>query len=183
MLPVAADAFITARVTSETKALMRGLAERQGVTESRLLKDLIEVTLRNAGTVLPAPPPERVSRSARLAVRLHPEDWGLLKKRALDRRLPSATYVSLLVRAHLRSLAPLPRTEYLTLKRSVLELAAIGRNLNQIARAINQGEKPALPGFAEFDAILKVTVGLRDHFKALLMANQRSWNDGLQTSH
>ena len=120
MIPVAADAFITARVTSETKALMRGLAERQGVTESRLLKDLIEVTLRNAGTVLPAPPPVRVSRSARLAVRLHPEDWGLLKKRARDRRLPSATYVSLLVQRpsaepRLRSLE---RNTW-TLKRSV----------------------------------------------------------------
>jgi hypothetical protein len=48
-----------------------------------------------------------------------------------------ATYASVLTRVHLRSLAPLPREELLALKRTVAELWAIGRNLNQIARAAN----------------------------------------------
>ena len=88
---------------------------------------------------------EKVSRDARLSVRLAPEDRILLSDRATARGMPSATYVSVLVRSHLRNLAPLPKEELLALKRSVAELGAIGRNLNQIARAANQGGKPTGP--------------------------------------
>ena len=80
-----------------------------------------------------------------------------------------------MVRSHLRAAAPLPKAEYLALKQSVLELTALGRNLNQIARAMHQGGRPALPGRAEVGAILEVAEGLRDHFKGLLKANELSW--------
>ena len=40
---MAADAFIICRVTSETKARVRALAEREGINESTLLKQLLDV--------------------------------------------------------------------------------------------------------------------------------------------
>ncbi len=40
--------------------------------------------------------------------------------------MPTATYVSVLVRAHLRDLAPLPKAELMAFKRSVAELGAYG---------------------------------------------------------
>jgi hypothetical protein len=89
--------------------------------------------------------------------------------------LASATYVAVLVRSHLSGATPLPRAEYLALRQSILELTAIGRNLNQIARAINQGGHSALPGRTEVSAMLRVAEGLRDHFKELLKANAASW--------
>jgi hypothetical protein len=106
-----ADAFIHCRVTSEVKTLVRRLAERDGINESALVKQLLEVLLRTqALTGLPAPAgPDKVNRGARLYVRLAAEDWRLLKERSNARGLPSATYVSLLVRSHLRAAAPLPR--------------------------------------------------------------------------
>ena len=52
---------------------------------------------------------EKVSRDARLSVRLAPEDRILLSGRATARGMPSATYVSVLVRSHLRNLAPAPQ--------------------------------------------------------------------------
>lgn len=183
---MAADAFIQCRVPSEIKSLVRALAERRGITESRLIKQLLEVVLRAAALadVPAAAPPHKVSRETRLYVRLAAEDWRLLKERSSARGLPSATYISLLVRAHLRGGAPLPKTEYLALKQSVVELTAIGRNLNQIARVANQGSRPALPGRAEVGAMLKVAEGLRDHFRALLSANERAWRRGhAETSH
>jgi len=121
-------------------------------------------------------PPDRVNRNARVTLLLKPEDWVLLRERAQARRMPSATYVSLLVRPHLRDVAPVPKAEYVALKQSVAELAAIGRNLNQIARAINHGERAVSPGQAEVRAMLKVAVGLRDHVRGLLTANERSWS-------
>jgi hypothetical protein len=172
-----ADAFVNFRVTSDTKARVRALARCQGVTESAILKQLLEVVLQSTpGAELPGPPPpEPVNRNARLHVRLQAEDLRLLRERSEARRMPSATYASLVLRSHLRSVAPLPKAEYQALRESVLELRAIGRNLNQIARAANRGTWPTLPGRAEVDAMLKVATGLRDHFRELLAANERSW--------
>jgi predicted DNA binding CopG/RHH family protein len=181
-----ADAFIQCRVASEMKSLVRTLAERQGITESRLVKQLLEVVLPTAALadLPPAASPDKANRDARLYLRLESEDWRLLKERSSARGLASATYVSLLVRSHLRGVAPLPKAEYLALKHSIVELTAMGRNLNQIARAINQGGRPALPGRAEVGTMLKVAEALRDHFRALLGANERSWRDGhAETSH
>jgi hypothetical protein len=185
-LPMAAEAFVQCRVTPEIKTLLRTLAEREQITESALVRQLLEVMLRrSAAEGFPKLEAlERLSRDTRLSVRLAPEDRILLSGRATARGMPSATYVSVLVRSHLRSLTPLPKEELSALKRSVAELGAIGRNLNQIARAANQGGKPAGPGREDLRSMLKVAEALRDHVKALLRANQNSWEQGYaETTH
>ena len=179
-------ALIACRVTSETKARVRRLAERDGITESALLRQLLDVVLRTAGPddSPTLAPPEKVSRDARLNVRLEPEDWRLLRERAKARGMPSATYLSYLARSHLRGACPLPKAEYTLLKQAVEQLASVGRNLNQIARAMNQGGPPTGPGQAEVAAMLKVVRELKDHFRALLDANEKSWRRGhAPTSH
>ena len=92
--------------------------------------------------------------------------------------MPAATYVSVLVRAHLRSMSPLPKGELLALKGSIAELASIGRNINQIAKVANEGGR--LPGTVreEFRAMLRICEALRENTKALLKANLRSWSVG-----
>ncbi len=80
--------------------------------------------------------------------------------------------------SHLRSLTPLPKDEYLALKRSTAELASIGRNINQIAKAANGGGRVPNSGGAEFRAMLKICIALRDNTKALLKANETSWETG-----
>ena len=106
------------------------------------------------------------------------EDRLLLHERAAARGMASATYASVLVRAHLRSLAPLPKDELLALKQTVSELSAIGRNLNQIARAASSGARVAGFGQEEFRAILKICEALRDHTKSLIKTNAASWASG-----
>jgi predicted DNA binding CopG/RHH family protein len=177
---MAEHALIACRVTSETKARVRRLAERDGITESTLVRQLLDVVLRTAGlNESPAmAAPDKVNRDARLNVRLEPEDWRLLRERARARGMASATYLSYLARSHLRDAAPLPKMEYTLLKQSVEQLGAVGRNLNQIARSLNQGGRPAVPGRAEVAIMLKMSQGLRDHFRALLDANERSWRTG-----
>jgi hypothetical protein len=111
-------------------------------------------------------------------VRLRAEDRLLLDARAEARGLRPATYVSVMVRSHLRQLAPLPRDELLALKRSIAELATIGRNINQIARAVNEGGRAPSSVREEFRAMLKICEALRDNTKTLLMANLTSWETG-----
>ena len=183
---MAAPPFVAARVTPEMKTLLRILAEREQITESALVRQLLEVMLRmSANEGFPKLDAlEKVSRDARLSIRLAPEDRVLLFDRATARGMRSATYVSVLVRSHLRNLAPLPKEELLALKRSVAELGTIGRNLNQIARAAYQGGKPAGPGRDDLKAMLRVAEALRDHVKGLMKANQVSWEQGhAETTH
>jgi hypothetical protein len=113
-----------------------------------------------------------------MLVRLTVEDRLLLDARAEARGIRPATYASVLLRSHLRQLAPLPKDELLALKRSIAELGSIGRNINQIARAVSGGGE--VPGSVrgEFRAMLKICLALRDNTKTLLKANLVSWAAG-----
>ena len=180
MWPVVATQFLRTRVSPDIKRRVQQAASRQLITESIWLKRLVIQALSESresvpdaiGSTIRA---DRDSRDARLCVRLRQDDRLLLHGRAAARGMAPATFVSVLVRSHLRGIAPVPREELLALKRSVAELGVIGRNLNQIARAANQGTKPDGPGREDLMAMLRVAEALRDHVKALLRANQISW--------
>lgn len=167
-------------VTRDMKERFAAVARHQGLSDSALLKRLVALMLRTAeaGETLTVPAASRPLRDSRLTLRLHPADQSLLRERAAARGMPAATYVSVLTRAHLRALAPLPKEELLALKRTVAEIGSIGRNLNQIAYAANRGERMTGPNREDLRAILKVCEGLRDHVRSLLAANLKSWEQG-----
>lgn len=175
-----ADSFIHLRVTQETKSQLRALAHRENQSESALLKQLLGIMLRGVGGEVPIATAreESANRQSRLSIRLQAGDYLLLRERAEARSMPAATYVSVLVRAHLRSMSPLPKEELLALKRSIAELASIGRNFNQIARVANEGGRLPSTVREEFRAMLKICEALRDNTKALVKANVTSWSVG-----
>ncbi len=191
---MAATQFIRARLTPDMKRRVANVAGREDVTESAWLKRLIVQALLAAddGGADAASMPDAVVPGSchnqerkrrrpcdrRVYVRLRPEDLLLLETRAAARGMRSATYVSVLTRSHLRRLAPLSKDEYLALYRSISELSAIGRNVNQIARYAYEGGRLPPSLRQECLAILKVCEGLRDHTKKLLMANLKSWESG-----
>ena len=175
-----ADSLITARVTSEMKERFRAVACYQGLSESTLLKRLVEAALLTAATVRPQVPEsiDPVAVGGKISVRLRTDDLLLLRERAKARAMPTSTYVSLLIRSHLRSVTPLPTAELDVLKRSVAEISAIGRNLNQIARAVNQGEGSNGASKADLQALLRALNGMRVHIKSLINSNLESWRSG-----
>ena len=173
-------------VDHETKERFAATARHLGLSDSALLRRMVELTLQStdAASLEKAVVDEGAARASRLTVRLRPEDQMLLAGRAAARGMAPATYVSVLARSHLRSLTPLPKEELLALKRATAELGTIGRNLNQIARVAGQGGRTAAIGRNEVMAMLKVAEALRDHMKALLRANERSWSTGYaETTH
>jgi hypothetical protein len=173
-----ADQFIGARVSSDTKERFAAVARHQGLSDSALLKRLIDTMLQAGNTAYGMLTNVRADRVSRMTIRLRPDDQLLLRERAAARGMPAATYVSVLARAHLRALSPLPKEELLALRRTVSELGSIGRNLNQIARAVNQGERVSGPGREDLRSILRICEALRDHVKGLLSANIKSWEQG-----
>jgi hypothetical protein len=165
-------------VNRETKTRFAAVARHQGLSDSALLKHLVDTMLQAGNAADGVATDGRAGRVSRFSVRLRPDDQILLRERATARGMPVATYVSVLTRAHLRSLSPLPKGELLALKRAVSELGSIGRSLNQIARAANQGERASGPSREDLRAIFRVCEGLRDHVKGLLSANLKSWEQG-----
>ncbi|HEY2662780.1 MAG TPA: plasmid mobilization relaxosome protein MobC [Candidatus Binataceae bacterium] len=171
-------AHLTTWVNRDTKTRFAAVARHQGLSDSALLKRLVDMMLEAGNTPDGVVSGARAGRVARFSVRLRPDDQILLRERAAARGMPAATYVSVLTRAHLRALSPLPKEELLALRRVVSELGSIGRNINQIARSANQAGRVSGPSREDLRAILRVCEGLRDHFKALLSANIRSWEQG-----
>jgi len=187
-----ATEILKTRVTPETKVRVLSLAQEQLLTEAAWLRHLVARALREtSGSSASSPEAsarlcDRVvarrersakdwGRASRLYARLRREDQLLLIERAAARGMAAATYGSVLLRSHLRALAPLPRDELAALRHAVSELGAIGRNLNQITRAMNQGARVAGAGRGEFEAILKICEALRDHTKDLIKSNAASW--------
>jgi hypothetical protein len=189
--------FLKARVSPQIKRRARAIAERDFMTEAAWLKRLVIREIRaceaanDDGGELHRENDIHRPREARgpkgyckpVYVRFRDEDRLLLDARAAARGMRPATYVSVLTRAHLRSLTPLPKEEYLALKRSIAVLESIGRNINQIAKSANQGGRMPDSAGAEFRAMLKICVALRDNTKALLKANETSWETGNAQAH
>ena len=179
---MSADQLIAARVSSDTKLRLRAYAEREQLTESAILKRLVLLLLQKADDGVSGETQEAVrpARDGRVTIRLRADDLVLLQARATARGMPAATYVSVLTRAHLRNLAPLPKEELLALNRAISELGRIGRLLNPIARAAHQGERVSGPSRNGFVALLKICEALRDHVKGLLRANLATWRQGYE---
>jgi hypothetical protein len=180
-------------VSPEIKLKAKAVADREFLSEAAWLKRIVirEIRARNDASdadsdlllseSIPGPTSAGSGNNGAgkpMLVRLTAEDRLLLDARAEARGMRPATYASVLLRSHLRRLTPLPKDELLALKRSIAELGSIGRNINQIARAVSGGGE--VPGSlrGEFWAMLKICSALRDNTKALLKANLASWAAG-----
>jgi hypothetical protein len=184
---------LKAHVSPEIKLQAKAVADREFLSEAAWLKRLVlreiracDATRGSEGKPSGAEDIRWPGREARtpngcakpMLVRLRDEDKLLLDARAEARGMRPATYASVILRSHLRQLAPLPKEELLALKRSIAVLASIGRNINQIAKAANQGSRMPDSAGAEFRAMLKICVALRENTKGLLKANEISWRSG-----
>src|SRR5437762_11926226 len=89
-------------VTRETKERFAAVACHQGLSESALLKRLVNLMLQtaSAGNVATIADANRTTRESRLTVRLRADDQALLRERAAARGMATATYGSVLVRSH-----------------------------------------------------------------------------------
>lgn len=189
---------LRAYVSLEIKLQAKVVADKEFLSEAAWLKRLVLREIRaghgSNGDDREPGKTENIRRSAKdarqpqgcdrpMLVRLRQEDRLLLDARAEARDMRSASYASVLIRSHLRQLAPLPKEELLALKRTIAELASIGRNINQIAKAVNDGGRTPGSVREEFRAMLRICEALRENTKALLKANVTSWETGYVQAH
>jgi hypothetical protein len=170
---------LTARVSPETKRRVGVAAALQLITPSVWLRRVIVAAL---GPETAHAATARIEESMelprhRLSVRIRRGDVVLLKAQALARGMKPSTYVSVLIRSHLRSLSPLPKRELLALRRTVSELGAITRSL----RCATGTGDDASSGQRDLRNAQRVCEVLRNDIKALITANARSWDQGHAT--
>jgi len=99
---------LTSWISRESKTRFSELAKAQGLSESALLRRVVESAMAAVSGISSSAvePPSPVASSGRISVRLRSDDLLLLRERAQARNMPTSTYVSLLVRSHLRGLYP-----------------------------------------------------------------------------
>lgn len=176
--PMSHTRILRTRLPATTHTVVEAIARQQQLTESAWLRRLIETTLQSSGVVLQAGSNDEPPRQARLMIRLLADDQALLHARAKARGMPTATYASVVIRSHLRGVAPLPNEERALLHQAIGQLTAIGRNLNQLARLANQGGRVVGPSREDLRTLLRACEALRNHVRQLIEANHRSWEAG-----
>jgi hypothetical protein len=120
-------------------ARVGAIAAQRGITVSSLLNQLIEDSVQGISDDVRTVRRREEPSTERVTVRFRPGDVAIIGHRAMTRRMKPSTYIAALVRSHLVEDPPLPAAELALIERAIAEVSAVGRNLNQIARAVNAG--------------------------------------------
>lgn len=116
------------------------------------------------------------ARSKRLYARLTPTEYAGVHARARAYGMTPYTWTMRLIRTHLTLEPQLNGEEVWALREATRELSYVGRNLNQVARAVNLDlnarEKVTKELVKEVNAIVKIQ---QDRIKAVLDQNVNRW--------
>ena len=170
---------ITAWPTRDQKVGFAALALSRGLSESKLLGLLIDSLLeRNSADAARDVRQREAEEADRITLRLRPGDGEWLRLRAQSRGMKYTTYAAALIRSHARANPPMPIDELARIERSLAEISAIGRRLNQIAGAVREG-LGVDPGLRmDLATVLKVVEELRQALREVVRVNRISWESG-----
>ena len=168
---------LRARVDPETKELFLALAAAEGVTESILLRQLVQGAIgRRQEVRAPVAPDLEKLDMARLTIRMPQFLLEAAGQRAEVKGMASSRWISALVQSNLMREPVMSDREIETLQASARQLASIGRNINQIARSLNEAfrgaEQIRLEKLMELSDAINAN---RDTIRALVRASQKAW--------
>jgi len=167
--------YLKSDVTQEMKDQFAAKARELGRTEAGLLRLLIETFLKTNPVEVEIPAPTE-TKDNYLPVRLSSATKGALLKRASEHRMKTGPYVLALLRAHLSQKPSFTEIELEVLRQTNNELTAIGRNVNQIARALNISiDNVHLVKANEMESVARKVKECRDYVRNLIRANLASW--------
>lgn len=135
MALVQVSTYVPPKLKQEWEVLVR----RTGKSGSEILHTMMQRVLSNESPkheLAQTPPPKPISRT-RLHIRLRADEDKALCEWAAHHGMNRQAYVLALLRANTQGLPTATQEELDTLRDSNRQLAAIGRNLNQIAHAVN----------------------------------------------
>ena len=176
---------IRARVPAELAVAFKARALSTGQSESELLRALLCAGLGVAaseGASAAVGDDEGTAARYRLDVRLPARLKDDIKRRALARGMPPSRWVASAVQALLTREPVLSSDEVLELRAATRELAAIGRNINQIAHVLNAshisgaGRTVSDQGIlSKLDEVSVILAREREAIRFLIRASRGIW--------
>jgi hypothetical protein len=180
---------VRARLNPELHKRFKALRKAEGLTESELLQRAVANELDRPGGLANSCAPGAATHAARvpkaigegvektrLTVRLPAYVRHAAAERARTQGFRVSAWISSLVQSHVASTPVLTETELLAVELTNRELGAIGRNINQIARALNgahfQTERVRLDRLAELSEKVDAT---REAIRSLVRASRNAW--------
>lgn len=164
-------------VDPEIKASFRHMAKTHRLSESELLRAVVlAMTGQDKGTDQPIEPDAESADLDRITVRMPRFLMEAAKTRAKEKGMAPSRWIAALVQSNLIGRPVMNDAEVIELQANIRELAAIGRNLNQIAKAINgasyEVERVRLDKLAELSQAITEN---REAIRALVRASKNAW--------
>ena len=156
--------------------------ERLGTDQAKVINMLMTSWLRRAKPPLPVPSEKLVGQPRRRKdIWLNAALYEETERRAKADGLPVATWIASLIQSALMADVVLLDKELFAFEEQIREVAAIGRNLNQIARHLNtdyvKGEPPDVTRLKIelIEELQREIRRLRFESYALIRARRQAW--------
>lgn len=136
--------MLAARCSEETKAAFAVEAERRGLGESELLRQVVAIVVKQApggATSRTEQPSPDSTKTARVELRLRGHEVQRIRELAGAGGQSAQAWVVALIRHHLGDATPFVESELDELAGAVRQLGAIGRNLNLIAHQLMRTDR------------------------------------------
>ncbi len=169
---------IRARVDEDQKKRFIRKAKTLNMTESELLREIVLAVIdQNNGIDQPIEPDAENAEAVRVTLRMPRFLREGVELRAKLRGMEAVNrWITALIQSNLTRNPVMTDEEIRELKTSNRELAAIGRNINQIAKALNRDsydtEQVRLDKLVELS---RLVTDNRDAIRALVRASQNTW--------
>ena len=179
--------LLSSRVEPETKVLFDKRAADLKMTSAALLEKVVEAFLQMAtpepSALVKVEPlePEAKKTKVWVDVSLSAAEAKALDQLAAEMGWSRLKYLAQLFRVHLSGEPRFSEKEMLELRQVTVQLSALGRNINQVARALNISLDNANQAHAvQWEMMHKVIDLHRKYVKALVKSNLDYWgmNDG-----
>jgi predicted DNA binding CopG/RHH family protein len=164
-------------VPHEIKELFFQKAEALGLSEAELLREMILIVVdQDNETDQPIAIKSEKTDLTRITVRIPRFMLEGAIERAKAKGMATSRWIAALVQGNLGYAPVLTNDELMALRRSISELSNVGRNINQIARAINSGHiKTEFFRHDTLTALSKAIDTTQAAIRALVRASQNVW--------
>ena len=170
--------FIRARIEVSLRDKFKAIADASKVSESILLRRVILKEVEQVDiepdTVIPDPNNAELTQ---MTIRLPCFLSDAIKARSTASGMSASRWVAALVQSNLTRVPVVNEDAVNQLRTSNRELAAIGRNINQIARSLNDRLQNVEPfPIQRLNQLTKVIISNRDSVDVLIRAANQAWD-------
>ena len=171
--------LIQARVDPATEAGFVALAAKRGQSPSELLRAIVARELAGGdGQVDDIEADPENAELRRMTIRVPSFVYQAVSARSVMYGMKPSKWVAALVQSNVSRMPVFSEKELGVLEASNRELFAIGRNINQMARVLNEAhfktEQVRIEKLAELAAYIRKT---RDSIRGLIRASRGVWRD------